>query len=136
VLFLKRPLFIAAAAVAAALCVYRGRGVFALLAALIIGIGLPLAHASLRSPNLKARLASAREEFRAVWCVCAFVFVCLCLCVVFVRCVWGCGWDDKSSGGSRHDANKVSFPHPMPTTTLQYATGGGTRPSRTTTRSE
>jgi hypothetical protein len=24
-------------------------------------------HASLRSPNLKARLASAREEFRAVW---------------------------------------------------------------------
>ena len=26
-----------------------------------------LAHASLRSPNLKARLSSCREEFRAVW---------------------------------------------------------------------
>ena len=26
-----------------------------------------LAHASLRSPNLKARLSSYREEFRAVW---------------------------------------------------------------------
>jgi hypothetical protein len=31
------------------------------------GTCLPLCHASLRSPNLKARLASAREEFRAVW---------------------------------------------------------------------
>jgi len=31
------------------------------------GVLLPLCHASLRSPNLKARLASAREEFRAVW---------------------------------------------------------------------
>lgn len=26
-----------------------------------------LVHASLRSPNLKARLSSYREEFRAVW---------------------------------------------------------------------
>jgi hypothetical protein len=26
-----------------------------------------LGHASLRSPNLKARLSSYREEFRAVW---------------------------------------------------------------------
>ena len=26
-----------------------------------------LAHASMRTPNLKTRLASAREEFRAVW---------------------------------------------------------------------
>jgi len=26
-----------------------------------------LVHASMRTPNLKARLASAREEFRAVW---------------------------------------------------------------------
>jgi hypothetical protein len=31
------------------------------------GVGLPLVHATFRSPNLKARLASAREEFRAVW---------------------------------------------------------------------
>ena len=26
-----------------------------------------LLHAALRQPNLKARLASARDEFRAVW---------------------------------------------------------------------
>ena len=26
-----------------------------------------LIHATMRTPNLKARLASAREEFRAVW---------------------------------------------------------------------
>lgn len=32
-----------------------------------LGLGLPLLHASLRSPNLKSRLSSAREEFRAVW---------------------------------------------------------------------
>lgn len=31
------------------------------------GLSLLVCHASLRSPNLKARLASAREEFRAVW---------------------------------------------------------------------
>jgi hypothetical protein len=31
------------------------------------GLLLLMCHASLRSPNLKARLASAREEFRAVW---------------------------------------------------------------------
>lgn len=34
------------------------------------GVGLVMAHAALRAPNLKARLATqarAREEFRAVW---------------------------------------------------------------------
>jgi hypothetical protein len=31
------------------------------------GTALPLVHATFRSPNLKTRLASAREEFRAVW---------------------------------------------------------------------
>mmetsp|Transcript_24643 Transcript_24643/g.61948 ORF Transcript_24643/g.61948 Transcript_24643/m.61948 type:complete len:225 (+) Transcript_24643:528-1202(+) len=33
----------------------------------LLGVGSVAAHASFRSPNLKARLASAREEFRAVW---------------------------------------------------------------------
>ena len=33
----------------------------------LLGFGLPLLHATFRSPNLKARLSSAREEFRAVW---------------------------------------------------------------------
>mmetsp|Transcript_21657 Transcript_21657/g.47576 ORF Transcript_21657/g.47576 Transcript_21657/m.47576 type:complete len:213 (+) Transcript_21657:277-915(+) len=32
-----------------------------------ITFGVILSHASMRTPNLKARLASAREEFRAVW---------------------------------------------------------------------
>jgi len=32
-----------------------------------ITFGVILAHASMRTPNLKTRLASAREEFRAVW---------------------------------------------------------------------
>jgi hypothetical protein len=36
-------------------------------AAAVAGLTVWVSHASLRSPNLKARLASAREEFRAVW---------------------------------------------------------------------
>mmetsp|Transcript_13733 Transcript_13733/g.23230 ORF Transcript_13733/g.23230 Transcript_13733/m.23230 type:complete len:212 (-) Transcript_13733:315-950(-) len=32
-----------------------------------VAFGVILSHASMRTPNLKARLASAREEFRAVW---------------------------------------------------------------------
>ncbi|KAJ7529732.1 hypothetical protein O6H91_15G063400 [Diphasiastrum complanatum] len=35
--------------------------------ALAVGITLSWAHASFRTPNLKARLNSFREEFRAVW---------------------------------------------------------------------
>ena len=34
---------------------------------LIISFGFCLLHATFRSPNLKARLNSAHEEFRAVW---------------------------------------------------------------------
>ncbi|KAH8959807.1 hypothetical protein BDL97_06G096700 [Sphagnum fallax] len=34
---------------------------------LVLGILLVILHASLRTPNLKARLNSFREEFRAVW---------------------------------------------------------------------
>lgn len=114
---MKRPLFIVAAAVAAALCVYRGRGVFALLAALIIGIGLPLAHASLRSPNLKARLASAREEFRAVWCVCVWVFV--------FTVVWAAAGTPRASEG--HDENKTfvltNTPHPHHHVAIRHRRG-------------
>jgi hypothetical protein len=43
---------------------------------LCAGTCLPLCHASLRSPNLKARLASAREEFRAVWCAHVLQYAC------------------------------------------------------------
>mmetsp|Transcript_31962 Transcript_31962/g.38646 ORF Transcript_31962/g.38646 Transcript_31962/m.38646 type:complete len:215 (+) Transcript_31962:279-923(+) len=35
--------------------------------ALSAAFGVILLHASFRTPNLKARIASAREEFRAVW---------------------------------------------------------------------
>ena len=31
------------------------------------GDGALLAHAAFRAPNLKTRMASARQEFRAVW---------------------------------------------------------------------
>lgn len=32
-----------------------------------LALGLILLHATFRSPNLKARLSSVNEEFRAVW---------------------------------------------------------------------
>jgi hypothetical protein len=31
------------------------------------GLGLPFAHAAFRLPNLKAKLATAKQEFTAVW---------------------------------------------------------------------
>lgn len=49
------------------LLLYRTRALLLLAWAGLIGDGAVLLHASVRSPNLKARLASAREEFRAVW---------------------------------------------------------------------
>ncbi|GBF97500.1 hypothetical protein Rsub_10423 [Raphidocelis subcapitata] len=67
VLFLRRPLFILLAA-AAALCLWwRSSAWLRLAGGLLLGVGLPLLHATLRSPNLKARLASPQGEFRAVW---------------------------------------------------------------------
>lgn len=35
--------------------------------ALALALGLPLMHATLRVPNLKSRMASAKHEFRAMW---------------------------------------------------------------------
>ncbi|KAK9868558.1 hypothetical protein WJX84_009702 [Apatococcus fuscideae] len=37
------------------------------LSGMLLGLILILVHASFRTPNLKTRLASARDEFRAVW---------------------------------------------------------------------
>ena len=34
----------------------------------IAGVAVVVLHASFRVPNLKTRLASARDDFRAVWC--------------------------------------------------------------------
>ncbi|KZV53405.1 hypothetical protein F511_10191 [Dorcoceras hygrometricum] len=42
-------------------------GLLTLLLALAIGLLATLIHASFRTPNLKARLNTFREEFRAVW---------------------------------------------------------------------
>jgi len=47
--------------------VWRSGGALRVLGALLLGAALPAAHASLRSPNLKVRLGSARDEFRTVW---------------------------------------------------------------------
>jgi hypothetical protein len=38
-----------------------------ILLSLLIGVAVVVIHASFRVPNLKTRLASAREDFRAVW---------------------------------------------------------------------
>jgi hypothetical protein len=46
---------------------WRTRALWTLLWAGGVFAGGTLAHAGLRSPNLKARLSSYREEFRAVW---------------------------------------------------------------------
>ncbi|KAF6255729.1 prenylated rab acceptor PRA1 [Scenedesmus sp. NREL 46B-D3] len=67
VLGLQRPLFVLLVAAAALYCWFRSRAWLGLALALVAGTCVALCHASLRSPNLKARLASAREEFRAVW---------------------------------------------------------------------
>eukprot|EP00884_Botryococcus_braunii_P013790 jgi/Botrbrau1/22411/Bobra.0091s0016.1 len=46
---------------------YRRRGLLTVLVSLLIGASLVGLHAVFRSPNLKNRINSAREEFRAVW---------------------------------------------------------------------
>ncbi|KAF8057756.1 PRA1A2 [Scenedesmus sp. PABB004] len=67
VLGVARPAFVALVGAGAVYCWWCARAWLLLTIALLAGVGLALCHASLRSPNLKARLASAREEFRAVW---------------------------------------------------------------------
>jgi PRA1 family protein 3 len=67
VLGLPRVAACALLAVLALWVVWRSGGALRALSALLLGAALPAAHASLRSPNLKVRLGSARDEFRAVW---------------------------------------------------------------------
>lgn len=67
VLGLPRAVACALIAVLGAWVVWRAGGVARVLGAVLLGVLLPVAHASLRSPNLKVRLGSARDEFRAVW---------------------------------------------------------------------
>ncbi len=35
--------------------------------ALLLGVGVPLAHATFRSPNLKVKLANAADDFKHMW---------------------------------------------------------------------
>ena len=58
---------VAALVLLSGVTLYRTRALSTLSWALgVFAVGT-LGHASLRSPNLKARLSSYREEFRAVW---------------------------------------------------------------------
>lgn len=69
---LPRHLFITLLDALALLLLWRGAALLSLLLALLLALGLPLAHASLRAPNLKARLNSARQ---VRWLCKASVFV-------------------------------------------------------------
>mmetsp|Transcript_2893 Transcript_2893/g.9820 ORF Transcript_2893/g.9820 Transcript_2893/m.9820 type:complete len:95 (+) Transcript_2893:489-773(+) len=62
-----RPYVVIGLAAVSVVLVYYTRAIFTVTLALLSGVALTVAHASLRSPNLKARLSSYREEFRAVW---------------------------------------------------------------------
>ncbi|KAG2438626.1 hypothetical protein HXX76_005174 [Chlamydomonas incerta] len=66
-LVLPRGLVVAALLLVGGLMVYWSHAVITLCWAILLGVGLPLLHATFRLPNLKAKIASAREEFRAVW---------------------------------------------------------------------
>ena len=58
---------VAGAGACSALLIYLTNTLFTLAYALVLASALILAHASFRTHNFKARLANAREEFRAVW---------------------------------------------------------------------
>mmetsp|Transcript_28479 Transcript_28479/g.62692 ORF Transcript_28479/g.62692 Transcript_28479/m.62692 type:complete len:222 (-) Transcript_28479:1791-2456(-) len=67
ILWLPRNAAVALVLLLGLFLMWRSRALLTLAWAILFGVGLPLLHASFRSPNLKARLASSREEFRAVW---------------------------------------------------------------------
>eukprot|EP01018_Ginkgo_biloba_P034506 Gb_28876 [translate_table: standard] len=62
-----RWMFVLLFSSASALLWYVCCGILTVLWALLIGLLCTLLHASFRTPNLKARLNTFREEFRAVW---------------------------------------------------------------------
>ncbi|GIL59687.1 hypothetical protein Vafri_14421 [Volvox africanus] len=67
IVLVPRSLVVAVLMCGGLAAVYRSHELLTLSWALLLGIGLPLLHATFRLPNLKAKIASAREEFRAVW---------------------------------------------------------------------
>jgi hypothetical protein len=62
-----RRLVVAAMYACSALLMFLTGALRTIARTLLISLGLCLLHASFRSPNLKARLNSYNEEFRAVW---------------------------------------------------------------------
>lgn len=62
-----RRLFVGCLGFATIFLWWYSSAILTILGSLLIGITLPFLHASFRTPNLKARLNSFREEFRAVW---------------------------------------------------------------------
>ena len=67
VLGFPRVFVVGAFAVVSGVMLYRTRALVTVCWAMFWGLGTTLAHASFRQQNFKARLANAREEFRAVW---------------------------------------------------------------------
>ena len=67
---LRRPVTAAGLGALALLLVLAGGGLAAVrraAASSLLGLALVAAHAACRAPDLKARLSSAREDFRAAW---------------------------------------------------------------------
>ncbi len=67
ILGIPRGLAVLLSTIVALVLIQRGHGVLRGMLGLFIGTGLIVGHASVRNPNLKARLSNARDEFRAVW---------------------------------------------------------------------
>ncbi|KAK1354670.1 hypothetical protein POM88_047926 [Heracleum sosnowskyi] len=62
-----RPVFVSAFSAASFILWFVSCGLLTVLWAFLIGLLATVIHASFRTPNLKARLNTFREEFRAVW---------------------------------------------------------------------
>lgn len=62
-----RRMISAAITVLALYIMFRARAVVRLTTGLAAGAAIVSVHATLRSPNLKARIGSERDEFRALW---------------------------------------------------------------------
>mmetsp|Transcript_25793 Transcript_25793/g.48939 ORF Transcript_25793/g.48939 Transcript_25793/m.48939 type:complete len:213 (+) Transcript_25793:237-875(+) len=63
----KRTYVVMVLSAVSLLLIYISSALLTISGALVLAFGVIFFHASMRTPNLKARLASAREEFRAVW---------------------------------------------------------------------
>ncbi|CAL5223586.1 g6122 [Coccomyxa viridis] len=63
----KRTVVVGALLGLGVLLLWRTHALLYLAIAVLVGDGAVLLHAVFRAPNLKARMASARQEFRAVW---------------------------------------------------------------------